>query len=128
MDTNNEDIRYTNVHMYRGSGDVDQDKYIYSPPAWRMCPVCCGQQIEYDESPCKNCRGTGRIPVYYTPEQWQEAGGHLCSSIPVWFRGKNAKCWHSGLYENAQHYRREWNGSIEIIIATEAGRPPEEEL
>lgn len=130
MDTNNENIRYTNVHVYRG-GEVDEDVYIYSPPAWRVCEKCNGEGIvldtvqyeaaEIEDRECSVCNGTGRIPLFYSPEQWQEAGGILIDDTPCWFWVSYVGVWQMSEFKMSKVVTTDI-----IIIATEAGRPPED--
>jgi len=103
-------------------------EYIYSPPAWMFCGVCGGHgkvdmglmtghargRIET----CYECRGTGRIPIHYTPEQWQEAGGILADDTPVYMQDDDFM-WYLLDYADVPK-------NMDMIIATTAGRPPED--
>jgi hypothetical protein len=113
------------------------DSYIYSPPAWRVCGCENGKYTkriksgagsaldgaEYDLTiPCRECADSpikGRIPIYYTPEQWEEAGGVLSDDTPVWVRYNDEEhyCWDLIEYSSALI-------TDTVVIATEAGRPP----
>jgi hypothetical protein len=111
------------------------DGYIYSPPAWRVCEECKGKGhngIRYsvgqsiDEKyntflACENCNGTGRISLFYTPEQWQEAGGVLSDDTPVWV---HVESWNMDEWQLIE-YNKTFNTMFDVVIATEAGVPPE---
>lgn len=99
-------------------------EYIYSPPAWQVCGECSNGQVFTGsiglEVKCPKCNGTGRIPIYYTPEQWTVAGGVLTDYLPVW------------VLDEAGHILLPFKAGKDItlmnmiVIATEAGRPPED--
>jgi len=40
---------------------IEKDGYLYDPPSWKVCPVCRGQGISYDEEPCHQRRKTGEV-------------------------------------------------------------------
>lgn len=104
-------------------------EYIYSPPTWQICKDCSGEGVFYDrrindpryDNTCTNCNGKGWIPIYYTPQQWQEEGGVLNNDTP---------CWQIIKQGSDTLFFLEPYGNIKkllegiIIIATEAGRPP----
>jgi hypothetical protein len=101
----------------------EKDGYIYSPPAWRVRDKCDGKGRKWNPiiGTCDRCNGTGRIPIYYTPEQWQEAGGILTDDTPCWQIIKQGS--------ETFFFMEPWGNIKEtqegtIIIATEAGRPP----
>lgn len=104
-------------------------EYIYSPPAWRVCGECegtgcggapfgqCDRNCRDCSYNCKTCHGTGRIPLFYTPEQWAEAGGAVTDDLPVWIKS-------DGEWMIFTVYGDFKDTQMDIIIATEAGRPP----
>jgi hypothetical protein len=110
---------------------LEKDGYIYSPPAWRVCGECGGrgwtlsanQGEGFPKLECSVCNGTGRIPLYYTPEQWQEAGGVLHDDTPVWVYEVNKYRWTPWTLDEHKYVSQM---GLRIIIATEAGRPPED--
>jgi hypothetical protein len=107
---------------------VMKNKYIYSPPAWIVCEKCggTGKQRNPIIGTCSRCHGTGRIPIYYTPEQWQEAGGVLSDDTPVWIYivdDVDIPSWEIEIY---RYIRPIDTAEKRVIIATEAGKPPED--
>lgn len=107
---------------------TEKDGLIYSPPTWRVCSCDNGRYIkkvksgtgsaldgaEYDLTiPC-------RIPIYYTPKQWQEAGGVLRRDTPCWIKANDGDD-----YWDLMEYASVLKNDI-VIIATETGRPPED--
>jgi hypothetical protein len=97
-------------------------EYIYSPPAWRVCNKCDGKGRRWHPiiGTCSWCHGLGRIPIHYTPEQWQKAGGVLNDDTPVWVMS-------DGAWIILASYGNFKNTNAPIIIATSAGKPPKEE-
>jgi hypothetical protein len=112
---------------YRDKGRLhlptsEDGEYIYSPPAWRVCNKCDGKGREWNPiiGTCSRCHGTGRIPIYYTPEQWQEAGGVLSDFTPVWVRFTTPDIggcyWALWIFREVKEYK---DSEIEfVIIAT----------
>lgn len=106
-------------------------EYIYSPPAWRVCGECEGSgkaetEIAVPNVPhpdCSDCHGTGRTPIRYTPEQWKEAGGVLSDDTPVMYRWMESKVWRCDFLGEVPSKN---HTEMIIVIATEAGRPPED--
>ena len=110
------------------------DNYLYDPPSWKVCPECngvgeigytmldVGKENQWDKCPtCANSPKPGYLPVRYTPEEWEAAGGMLTDKTPCLLKTKD---WDYGLvpygfslsYKNIEH----------LIIATSAGRQEEE--
>jgi hypothetical protein len=116
-------------------------EYIYSPPAWRVCNCDNGRYVQKIKSgagsaldgaeyyltiPCRECADSpipGRIPLFYTPEQWQEAGGVLTDDTPVWIYEVNKYRWTPWVLAE---YKYASQMKYKIIIATSAGKPPED--
>jgi len=105
--------------------------HIYSPPAWRVCDVCdpvgilnryedLGENISTD---CPHCGGGKLIPIYYTPEQWEEAGGVLSDDTPVWHDGGDG-VFRAGSWGALKGINP--NGWVIIIAIPGQDRPPED--
>ena len=48
-------------------------------PTEKTCPVCggMGKQLNvYGDCTCKHCKGTGKIQIYYTPEEFKTIMGY----------------------------------------------------
>ena len=118
---------------------IRKDGYYYDPPSWKVCPECGGKgdivvQVpcpdgrvgclvaHYKQIECQTCNGKGRIPIHYTPKEWEAAGGILTDDTPCWQIIKQGS--------EVLRYMEPW-GDIKqlkegkIIIATSAGKPEE---
>jgi hypothetical protein len=121
------------------------DGYIYSPPAWRVCGCENGKYTkriksgagsaldgaEYDLTiPCRECADSplpGWIPQYYTPTEYRDwirrenemPDYELPNDTPVWVMS-------DGAWIILASYGNFKNTNAPIIIATEAGKPPED--
>src|SRR6056297_1123227 len=71
---------------------IKKDGYYYDPPSWKVCPECEGHGWLYNsrmyddryKNTCGVCKGKGRIPIHYTTEEWEAAGGILTDDTPCW--------------------------------------------
>jgi primosomal protein N' len=83
---------------------------FYTPPPFKVCP---------------ECEGAGIIPIYYTVEQWEKLTGRkVPDDISVLWRWKDNVHWSPAfLSDIIDDIKR---GYIDVVIATEAGRPPKE--
>ena len=101
---------------------LEKDRLIYNPPAWSVCNVSHPQSIDWD---CPKCNGTCRVPIRYTPEQWQEAGGVLSDDTPAWFRDVAGGFWHLDTLLGAFNKNDTWGDGVYIIITIPGqDRPP----
>ena len=119
---------------------IKKDGYYYDPPSWKVCPDCLGNReigydfyepgvgipmkkryIETQWETCPKCKGTGYLPIYYTPEEWKAAGGVLNDDLPIWVQALNSE-WM--LCEYWEH--DEGSHTTPIVIATSAGKPEKE--
>ena len=90
---------------------IEKDGYYYDPPSWKVCDKAHLQSVSFT---CPYCNNTGYIPLHYTPQQWQAAGGILTDETPVW--GWDGEEWLYCIYEERERDRQ-------YIIATSAGKP-----
>lgn len=119
---------------------MEKDNLIYNPPVWMVCDECGGNgsvlstQASYEgyarDVTCPVCHGTGRIPISYTTEQWQEAGGVLSDDTPVWTEPaeNNGWKWQLDIYQRTRNCyinKRGVKRPIYVIIAISGqDRPP----
>ncbi len=102
-------------------------------PTEKVCPKCggdgsrCYAIADLDSyATCETCNGNGTIPIYYTPEQYQEIKGKKWpADSPVW----GIKTYDDGVSDTVyglfwHKYATPINGSVIMIIANEAGQPP----
>jgi len=76
---------------------IEKDGYYYDPPSWKVCDKAHLQSVSFT---CPYCNNTGYIPLHYTPQQWQAAGGILTDETPVW--GWDGEEWLYCIYEEKE--------------------------
>ena len=91
----------------------------------RGCKDC--QEVGEWLEDCKTCKGTGKIPIYETPEQYKNrTGKDWPDDAPVWCGLKMRQIDHT----NITHWILTEFGSAKsvkdryFIISNEAGKPP----
>ena len=105
----------------------DKPVGFYTPPPFKVCPECGGDGAvssnALDFYDCSTCHGTGRIPIWYTVEQWEKLTGRkVPDDMPVWYIDEYDGRWYFSTLEHAQ--RDCFTVDNIKVIATEAGRPP----
>jgi len=97
---------------------------FYTPPPFKACSKCGGSGTIWskpDIEPCLYCDSTGRIPIYYTVEQWEKLTKRkVPNDMPIYVELEK-NCWHiasKSILSKPITYR--------MVIITEAGSPPKD--
>lgn len=111
---------------------IDRNGFRYDPPNWESCYNCEILEERANEEAwpgdwkahihCPICNDIGYTPIYYTPQEWKEAGGILTDDTPVWiyFDEPEIPSWELDEY---QYVKDIIENKATVYIATSTGRP-----